>query len=249
MDLAPGSMAVISRAEAKALGLKRYFTGKPCKWGHVAERYIGGVCLKCDSERTSNPAKKKAKRHRRYWANPEKGIEDTRRWRAANPGKRLESDRQRRAIDPQKEREKENLRIRRWREAHYNDSIRRLTECMRTRVLTALKGTRKSKHTMEYVGCTVEFLKEHLMRLAKGTNFTWENRGKVWHIDHLRPLAMFDLNNEHDRLIAFNWSNMRPLDAFANMRKHDRPPTTTELRDHYTKLLGPGTFWQSVRPK
>jgi hypothetical protein len=28
----------IGRDEAKALGLKRFFTGKPCKHGHVAER-------------------------------------------------------------------------------------------------------------------------------------------------------------------------------------------------------------------
>jgi hypothetical protein len=28
---------IITRAEAKARGLKRYFTGKPCKCQHVAE--------------------------------------------------------------------------------------------------------------------------------------------------------------------------------------------------------------------
>jgi hypothetical protein len=31
---------IISRAEAKARGLTRYFTGKPCKYGHIAERYV-----------------------------------------------------------------------------------------------------------------------------------------------------------------------------------------------------------------
>jgi hypothetical protein len=40
-------METISRAEAKAKGLKRYFTGKPCKHGHVAERYIAGRCIEC----------------------------------------------------------------------------------------------------------------------------------------------------------------------------------------------------------
>ena len=37
----------ISRAEALALGLTRYFTGKECKYGHVAERYVGGRCITC----------------------------------------------------------------------------------------------------------------------------------------------------------------------------------------------------------
>ena len=27
---------IISRKQAIAQGLKRYFTGKPCKWGHIA---------------------------------------------------------------------------------------------------------------------------------------------------------------------------------------------------------------------
>jgi hypothetical protein len=35
------------RAEARAQGLKFYFTGKPCRHGHVAERYIGGMCTVC----------------------------------------------------------------------------------------------------------------------------------------------------------------------------------------------------------
>ena len=33
-----GLVGASTRAEAKARGLKRYFTGKPCKAGHVAER-------------------------------------------------------------------------------------------------------------------------------------------------------------------------------------------------------------------
>jgi len=45
--------AIVSRAEALELGLKRYYTGKPCKHGHVAERYVSGKakgkggCVEC----------------------------------------------------------------------------------------------------------------------------------------------------------------------------------------------------------
>ena len=39
---------IISRDEARALGLKRFFTGKPCKRGHIAEHYVrGGACREC----------------------------------------------------------------------------------------------------------------------------------------------------------------------------------------------------------
>jgi hypothetical protein len=42
-------MQIISRAEAKAKGLKRYFTGKPCKHGHVAERVVfNATCVDCE---------------------------------------------------------------------------------------------------------------------------------------------------------------------------------------------------------
>lgn len=41
-------MKVISRAEAKRLGLKRFFTGKPCIRGHVAERVVSNkACVEC----------------------------------------------------------------------------------------------------------------------------------------------------------------------------------------------------------
>src|SRR5215472_876784 len=41
-------MELISRAEAKARGLKRYFTGRPCKHGHIAERsFPKSTCLAC----------------------------------------------------------------------------------------------------------------------------------------------------------------------------------------------------------
>lgn len=36
-----------SRAEAKVTGAKYYFTGEPCKHGHVAPRKTKGACVEC----------------------------------------------------------------------------------------------------------------------------------------------------------------------------------------------------------
>ena len=36
-----------TRAEAKATGAKYYFTGKPCKYGHIAKRKTKGTCHDC----------------------------------------------------------------------------------------------------------------------------------------------------------------------------------------------------------
>jgi hypothetical protein len=44
-------MQVILRREAKAAGLKKYFTGKPCSRGHVLPRYTSGGCEECERVR------------------------------------------------------------------------------------------------------------------------------------------------------------------------------------------------------
>lgn len=36
-----------TRAEAQASGAKYYFTGKPCKHGHIAPRKTKGACIEC----------------------------------------------------------------------------------------------------------------------------------------------------------------------------------------------------------
>lgn len=36
-----------TRAEAKTLGAKYYFTGEPCKHGHIAPRKTKGACVEC----------------------------------------------------------------------------------------------------------------------------------------------------------------------------------------------------------
>lgn len=45
------TMEIISKKEAKKLGLKNYFTGKPCSKGHLAERKVScGNCILCQRE-------------------------------------------------------------------------------------------------------------------------------------------------------------------------------------------------------
>ncbi len=36
-----------TRAEAKATGATHYFTGEPCKHGHIAPRKTKGACVEC----------------------------------------------------------------------------------------------------------------------------------------------------------------------------------------------------------
>jgi hypothetical protein len=83
---------IISRAEARALGLKRYFTGEPCKRGHVAERGVSCPgCMECirgrmRERRAANleRAREREREHSRKYraADPERARENWRRWAA-----------------------------------------------------------------------------------------------------------------------------------------------------------------------
>lgn len=43
-----------TRAQARAAGATRYFTGKPCPQGHIAERIVSSkVCVDCNRERAA----------------------------------------------------------------------------------------------------------------------------------------------------------------------------------------------------
>jgi hypothetical protein len=96
---------IISRKDAKASGLKYYFTGKPCKNEHISERLVSCKnCIQCFKDwksenkekvrdaykkwRKNNPEKARLKN--KIWAekNPEKVKEKIRRWGKENKGKK-----------------------------------------------------------------------------------------------------------------------------------------------------------------
>lgn len=44
-------MQRISRQNAKNMGMTKYYTGEPCKRGHIVQRYIHtGACTQCQAE-------------------------------------------------------------------------------------------------------------------------------------------------------------------------------------------------------
>ncbi len=44
----------LTREEAALCGLSRFWTGRPCKYGHVSERYVSNrQCVQCNAEQTA----------------------------------------------------------------------------------------------------------------------------------------------------------------------------------------------------
>jgi len=55
-----------TRADAKAAGAKYYFTGEPCKHGHIAPRKTKGACVECLKVEWQEAADKRAEYFRQY---------------------------------------------------------------------------------------------------------------------------------------------------------------------------------------
>lgn len=92
-------MKLISRRQAIAFGFKRYYTGKPCKYGHISERYVASFqCYEC-SQQDEYKVRKRA---------------ITKEWVKANPERAAENDRRKYLAKRDEIRE----RIERWRKAN-----------------------------------------------------------------------------------------------------------------------------------
>ncbi len=88
---------------------------------------------------------------------------------------------------------------------------------LRIRLYKAIKGNYKTGSAVKLLGCTVQELKNYLeSKFSVGMN--WNNHG-LWHIDHVKPLASFDLTNLDEMKLACHYTNLQPLWAKDNQEK------------------------------
>lgn len=93
---------------------------------------------------------------------------------------------------------------------------------MRSRIHCALnrRGSKKSNSTMDLIGCSKSDLMAHIESQFK-PGMCWNNMG-LWHIDHIRPMASFNLLEESELREAMNYKNLQPLWASENLSKGSR---------------------------
>lgn len=100
------------------------------------------------------------------------------------------------------------------------DPAYKLLVLYRTRLYQALKGYTKSKSTRRLIGCPIKQLKEHLeSQFEEG--MSWDNYGE-WHVDHIKPCALFDFSKIEEQKACFHYTNLQPLWAEENQRKGAR---------------------------
>lgn len=147
--------------------------------------------------------------------NREKCLRADRAYYASNREQRLANNRDyveknRSAVNRQKAAYAKNRRR--------SDPTFRLLQYSRTRVYLAVKGVKKSARTGQLLGCTISELRAHLESKFR-PGMTWENYGPVWHVDHVRPCASFDLLDPAQQRECFHYTNLQPLFAEENLRK------------------------------
>ena len=102
---------------------------------------------------------------------------------------------------------------------YHNDIQRKLSSCLRSRLNRALKNNSKRGSAVRDLGCTIEELKKHLESKFK-PGMSWDNWTRNgWHIDHVKPLSKFDLNDREQLKKACHYSNLQPLWAKDNLSK------------------------------
>jgi hypothetical protein len=112
------------------------------------------------------------------------------------------------------------IKYRKRREA--NDLTFRLTNQIRKKIYLTLRGKQKYVHSLELLGCSSEYARRHLERqFTKGMSWgNWSMHG--WHIDHIIPIASFDLTDIEQQKRCFHYTNIQPLWAKDNYKKRDK---------------------------
>ena len=113
-----------------------------------------------------------------------------------------------------------------------DEPLEKFKRNIRSRIYLSL--SKKTLHTVEYLGCNAS---EYVRWISNNSNnYTLENHGTVWHIDHVIPLSKFDLEDVSQQLIAFNWRNTMALEKRENLAKNNRI-VPEQVRNHYTNLI------------
>jgi hypothetical protein len=105
------------------------------------------------------------------------------------------------------------------------DPMFKLIRNCRNRVRIALK-TNKSKSTLEYIKCSIDFLHQHIQNQFD-SEMTWDNMGTYWELDHIFPI-MYDNPSDEDIIFRLGWYNLQPLKKELNRCKLNNAPSIAE---------------------
>ena len=185
---------LISLNTARKLGLTHYFTGKPCKYGHIAKRQVSNrSCVICVKKRAITWAKNNPERSKEIldnWNknNREREAERARKWRAKNP-------------------ETYKRMVREWREKNSIYYKAYMAKAAMDRQAA------KRKRTPSWLTDDDHWMMEQAYELAQ---LRTDMLGFEWHVDHIVPLRGKDVSGLHAP-----W-NLQVIPAVENLSKSNK---------------------------
>lgn len=204
---------LVERRIAKANALKKYFTGKPCKYGHINLRFSSsGLCLSCHELKLKSD---------RLPLSDSEISERKKRWARESYSRIKQDDKKlthKRAMNKKWKKENPDKVKKSWSNWRKKESSKAIT-FMRDSLRRVLK-IEKNGRTEKILGYTRLELKSHIERqFTKG--MTWENHGE-WHIDHITPISAFLAQGIEDPKVINCLTNLKPVWAKDNLKKHNK---------------------------
>jgi chemotaxis protein histidine kinase CheA len=189
---------------------KQYYQANKEKIAAKSKRYAQDNKEKIAAWQKQYRQDNKEKRHQ-YLADNKEKIEAQRKQYGQANKERLKKLRRDRA-------EKARPSINKYvRDRYKNNEQFRIRCNLSSGLNQALKkiGKTKKASILSYIGCSIEFMKEHLNSTKKTD---W---GDDLHIDHIIPCSLFDHTDEEEIKKCWNWRNLRYLPAEENSSKGD----------------------------
>lgn len=220
-------MKKVTKSEAIEQGLNYYFTGKPCKHGHVSERYInGGACVACQRIKSkefskNNVESERIRKHLDYLAHKEERNDRNKSWQKRNRAKvsayvakwrekNREKVNERAAELRRKNPEKQKEADRRWRAKNKHKVAKK----------DSLKRAAKLARIPVWFGEFDDFViqEAHALAALRG-----DETGIPWHVDHMLPMRGRKISGLHCA------HNIQVIPAAMNVRKINKMVLTNPL--------------------
>ena len=192
------SLTVITKQEAIEQGLKHYFTGEPCKYGHIEKRLISNNgCASCLSKRTSD-------------------------WKLLNKERLSKYRKDYHLTHLEDQREKGRVRANKYYYDNYDVVTQKQREYYKQYckdnpdlLLAACAKRRSSKINRTPIWLTDADHAE-IKRIYKIANQKTKQTGIKWHVDHIIPLRGKNVSGLHVP------HNLRVVPASENLRKSNK---------------------------
>ena len=217
-------MQIISRQDAKAAGLKRYFNGVKCGRGHWSERLVSDCsCLQCNREKNAARLESKrdlinASRREKRASNPEKHREKDRAYKAERRDEINAKQRANYTANLEKSRE--------YQRAYYKANIEKKRSYAR-----AVQSARYAKNSAPFKAAARKHRAERKRAVPSWFGefdaFVWEEASSLadirrmvtgikWHADHMIPIQADEAFGLH------TWNNCQVIPAVLNNSKNNR---------------------------